>query len=435
MADGIPLRVVKGSRSKEESEKKSEDGEGMQGLQAKSPSQTANGALVQDRECEKTETRSCQDQGLRHFPPHLEVLSHHQAGGVSHRAAAKWEEQPVGEENLVQLVTEGSEEESQVHDETADHCGQPNTALSAEVGDDGADAKAGAPGGGGDQGGDQGGGGGEVGGHLQAEHTPSKEQASGEGLGKGAATHDHPAPSTLRVVVVADSRKLDVSPSKSRYVLVQGPHVPLPQQFEPLHLLKLQQLLLHLLLLHLLILVPPLLHTALARLADRGDQGVHRVRPATSATVRTTLTLWVSHHFTVSPSLRCLRCANSKKTLMDEILILGIGSLASFCIYSRFLLFPLQHLVPPSLWISKIQHHFNLSPFAFVCQITCAVSHLDNLLLSPEVKVSSLFYTHTSRQSILHVRQHVSVSRSICLKLKMKIILVKPFRFLSSPQI
>ena len=120
---------------------------------------------------------------------------------------------------------------------------------------------------------------------------------------------------------------------------------------------------------------------------------------------------------------------------MDEITILGIGSLASFCIYSRFLLFPLQHLVPPSLWISKIQHHFNLSPFAFVCQITCAVSHLDNLLLSPEVKVSSLFYTHTSRQSILHVRQHVSVSRSICLKLKMKIILVKPFRFLSSPQI
>ena len=80
---------------------------------------------------------------------------------------------------------------------------------------------------------------------------------------------------------------------------------------------------------------------------------------------------------------------------MDEIMILGIGSLASFCIYSRFLLFPLQHLVPPKLWISKIEHHF--SPFAFVCQITCAVSHLDNLLLSPEVKVSSLFlYAHLS---------------------------------------
>ena len=116
-------------------------------------------------------------------------------------------------------------------------------------------------------------------------------------------------------------------------------------------------------------------------------------------------------------------------------MILAIGSLASFCIYSRFLFIPLQHLVPPNLWISKIQHHFNLSPFAFVYQITCAVSHLDNLLLSPEVKVSSLFYTHTSRPSILHVRQHVSVSRSICLKLKMKIILVKPIRFLSSPQI
>ena len=86
-------------------------------------------------------------------------------------------------EDLVQLVAEGSEEESQVHNETADHRGQPNAALSAEVGDDGADAKAGAPGGGGDHGGDQGGGGGEVGGHLQAEHTPSKEQASCEGLG------------------------------------------------------------------------------------------------------------------------------------------------------------------------------------------------------------------------------------------------------------
>ena len=80
-----------------------------------------------------------------------------------------------------------------------------------------------------------------MGGHLQAEHTPSKEQASGEGLGQGTASHHHPAPSTLRVVVVADSRKLDVSPSKSRYVLVQGPHVPLPQEFEALHLLKMQQ--------------------------------------------------------------------------------------------------------------------------------------------------------------------------------------------------
>ena len=32
----------------------------------------------------------------------------------------------------------------------------------------------------------------------------------------------------------------------------------------------------------------------------------------------------------------------------------------------------------------------------------------------------------------LQVRQHASVSRSICLKLKMKIILVKPIRFFSS---
>ena len=154
------------------------------------------------------------------------------------------------------------------------------------------------------------------------------------------------------------------------------------------------------------------------------------MRAATSATVRTTLTLWVSHHFTVSPSLRC---ANSTKILMDEIMIFGIGSLASFVICHFAYIPGFCFLVPPNLWISKIQHHFNLSPFAFVCQITCAVSHLDNLLLSPEVKVSSLFYTHTSRPSILHVRQHVSVSRSICLKLKRKNILIKTIRFLSSP--
>ena len=54
-------------------------------------------------------------------------------------------------------------------------------------------------------------------------------------------SNNYVPPSTLRVVVVADSRKLDVSPSKSRYVLVQGPHVPLPQKFEALHLLKMQQ--------------------------------------------------------------------------------------------------------------------------------------------------------------------------------------------------
>ena len=123
MTDGVPLWVVQGGRPKEKTKKEGKYGESMQGLQPKPPAKATNGALVQKREYENSEPRTPQDHCLSHFTTRLEVLSDHQTGGVPHRTAAKGEEEPIGEEDLVQLVAEGGKEESKVHDETSDHCG------------------------------------------------------------------------------------------------------------------------------------------------------------------------------------------------------------------------------------------------------------------------------------------------------------------------
>lgn len=58
--------------------------------------------LVEEGEEDNAQSGPGQDEQLNKLPLDLEVLAHHEGGGVPHCAATQWEQEPVGKEHLEQ---------------------------------------------------------------------------------------------------------------------------------------------------------------------------------------------------------------------------------------------------------------------------------------------------------------------------------------------
>ena len=73
----------------------------------------------------ETEARGRGYHDLHGLPPPLEVLAHHQGGGVPHKAHPDTDDDAVAEDDLVELTGEGGEQTAEGQHEAAHHRRDP----------------------------------------------------------------------------------------------------------------------------------------------------------------------------------------------------------------------------------------------------------------------------------------------------------------------